>query len=138
MEWRRFLGRRKPANKSPEDKIDRLAERIERFAPKEHRADRGGYYYHYKIMALYTKPLQGLLEWVADNERFEQDPVGFSTEAFVRLKHFYDPRNRLSMSEALQDPALRRKYEGLFHLFYGRAGGAFEEISVRLEKRGPL
>ncbi len=138
MDWTFFLGRRKQQQASPEDEIDRLAERIERFAPKEHRADRSSYYYHYKMIALYTKPLRSLLEWVADNNRFQQDPVGFSAEVFVRLKHFYDPRGRLSMAEALQDPALRRKYEGFFPLFYGRPGGALAEIGARLEKDRPF
>lgn len=103
-----------------DDEMDLLVRSIERFAPREHSAQREMYYYNYRMLALYRSPLGALLETLAQRNRLNEDPSGFAREIFLRLKDFYDPKGRLNRSEALMDRGLRVKFKQIFVFFYGR------------------
>ena len=119
MIWDIFAkGRHQRKGRGSKDEFDDLIERIEFFAPKVYRADREIYFYNYRIMHLYTKPLLALLLSVSEKKRVAQDPPGLAREIFLRLKDFYDPKDRLSMEEAKADRGLREKFRQLYVLFY--------------------
>jgi hypothetical protein len=84
------------------------------------------FYYNYRMMGLYTKPLTALLETLLQRERLEQDAGDFAADLFLRLKMFFDPRGKLSMPEAHGDLGLKRKYRELFVFFYDREPLALE------------
>jgi hypothetical protein len=132
MKFDIFASRRREKKGKPKDDIDRLIENIERFAPREHRSQREVFFYNYKMMGPYLKPLLGLLETVSQRNRLKADQAGLARELFLDLKNFYDPRDRLSMAEAVEDRSLRKKFRELFLFFYGRKDLASEDIKAWL------
>ncbi|MFO7987840.1 MAG: hypothetical protein R6U38_18415 [Desulfatiglandaceae bacterium] len=104
----------------PKDEFDSLTARIDKFAPREHQGDREVYYYNYRMMAQYRGPLLALLETVAQTSRHKADPDAHARELFVKLKAFYDIKDRLCMAEAVEDINLKRRFRDLFRLFYGQ------------------
>lgn len=134
MHWNPFFPLRrvkKPAR--DRDAFDDLTDRIESFAPRKRLADREAYYYNYKALPAYRKPLQAFLETAAQVRVFKADEVRHARELFVRLKAFYDVQDRLSMQEALKDQALLRKFRELFPLFYDREKISPEEVKAWLK-----
>lgn len=123
-----FLNRRKPLSKQPKDDIERLMVVIEKFAPRDHTEQRDLYYYNYRIMELYRRPLLALLTILSQKEDFDRDQTLFGSELFVKLKNFYDPNNKLTLSQAMDDLSLVRKFQEIFVLFYGRKGMGMKEI----------
>jgi len=111
------------------DAMDLVIEEIEKFAPRKYRPDRDLYYYNYRSIGSYLKPLMTLLEAVVEWNQFDHDREELLHRLFVALKDFYDPRGRLSMSEALEDMALMRKLADLFLFFFnGREAPVAGEI----------
>lgn len=110
------------------DSFDELIDVIERFAPRDHQPEREVYYYNYRIMDPYKQPLLALLETASQIGRFRTDPDGHGRQLFVRLKAFYDIRDRLSMEEALQDTALIRRFRDLLVYFYDRKDLSGDDI----------
>lgn len=101
------------------DEFDKVIDLIEEFAPKEYLSQREAFYYNYRIMTRYRRPLLGLLEAVSQVSMLKQDRPTHTRELFVRLKGFYDIRDRLTIGEALEDTALMRKFQEFFTIFYG-------------------
>ena len=64
-----------------------------------------------------TRDLASIL--FAQRERLTGDRAAFALELFVKLKDFYDPKDRLSSDEAKKDVGLQRKFQDLFLFFYG-------------------
>jgi hypothetical protein len=62
----------------------------------------------------------------------QEDRRAFAADLFLKLKDFYDPRDRLSRPEAVRDPGLRRKFREIFKFFYGDAGVPVEEVAEKI------
>ena len=110
------------------DSFDQLIDVIEAFAPREHQSEREVYYYNYRIMDPYKPSLLALLETASQISRFRTDPDGHGRQLFVRLKAFYDIRDKLSMEEAVQDRSLIRRFRDLLIYFYGRKDLSGDDI----------
>ncbi len=110
------------------DSFDEFINVIETFAPREHLSSREAFYYNYKMMSSCRKSLSALLETLSQNKRLKTDPGGHARTLFHQLKNFYDPKETLSLKEALLDKNLIRRFRDLFMLFYGREKLSREEI----------
>ncbi len=100
------------------DETYAVVQAIERFAPKEYVSERETFYYNYKMLSPYQKPLLALLDVLSRRERLQGDRAVFARELFLRLKDFYDPMDRLSLAEALVDGGLQNRFRELFLFFY--------------------
>ena len=119
MIWDIFLNRKRVRRGKEKDEIDPIIDQIEKFAPKQYRPERDSFYYNYRIMAPYRNPLLSLLETILRREHLESDPAGFTRDLFLKLKDFYDLKDRLSMAEAIEDTGLKKKFREIFLFFYG-------------------
>lgn len=129
MIWNIFSPiKRVPRRGKPKDHFDELINIIELFAPREHISEREMFYYNYKMMAPYRKPLLALLEPLSSQDAFKSDPGGHACTLFPKLKDFYDTKDTLSMEEALLDKNLIRRFRDLFVFFYGKKSVSFDEI----------
>ena len=117
--WVMFAGRKRVVWAGEKDEIDVIVDVIERFAPREYQDKRESFYYNYRIISPYGKALLPLLETISDRKRLKGDPAAFGRDLFLKLKDFYDPKDRLSLAEAKEHDALVRKFHELFHFFYG-------------------
>jgi hypothetical protein len=128
VKWDIFSGRKKERRHHRKDEIDEMIDIIEKFAPRKYRSERNAFYYNYKIMPLYLKPLFSLLQVISQRERLKEDQVVFARELFLQLKGFYDPKEKLSLVEAMQDGGLRRRFRELFLFFYDKKDFSAQEI----------
>ena len=120
MIWDLFINRNKGRKRRKEkDEFDVIIDLIEKFAPKQYRSERDSYYYNYRIMAPYRRPLLSLLENILQRQEPEREPAESAKNLFLRLKDFYDPKDRLSMAEAIEDTSLKKKFREIFLFFYG-------------------
>ena len=110
------------------DAFDKLIDVIEKLAPKEHLSEREAYYYNYRIMDQYKRPLLALLETVSQINRLEIDEDPNARELFLKLKAFYDVKDRLSMEEAVEDVGLVRRFRDLLIFFYDRKDLSGDDI----------
>jgi hypothetical protein len=83
-------------------------------------------------MGAYVKPLSALLALLSQKQRLHSDEEGMISELFMKLKDFYDIRQRLSIPEAIQDKNLRRRFVQLFLIFYDKKD--MTKIRTCLEK----
>ena len=102
------------------DNFDKVIDIIEKFAPKEHLSEREAFYYNYRMMEQYKRPLLGLLETASQISLLKNDQEAHARELFPRLKAFYDVTGKLTMAEAVEDISLVRRFHNFFTLFYGR------------------
>jgi len=119
MIWDIFFNRNRVRRSKDKDEIDLIVDVIEKFAPKQYRSERDSFYYNYRIMAPYRKPLLSLLETISQRQHLESDPADLARDLFLKLKGFYDPKDRLSMAEAMEDTGLKKKFREIFLFFYG-------------------
>jgi len=70
-------------------------------------------------MDAYLNPLSSLLNLISQEKRIQEDEEAFVSELFMKLKDFYDVKQRLSLPEAIQDRNLQRRFVQLFLIFYG-------------------
>jgi hypothetical protein len=119
------------------DSFDACIHVIETFAPREHLAQREMFYYNYKMMASGRKLLTALLETLSQNKRLKTDPGEHARELFRHLKNFYDPKETLSLKEALGDKNLIRRFRDLFVFFYDRKNISREEMEGWLKPLKP-
>ena len=116
--------------------IGHLIKVIEGSAPRNYREDREAYYYNYHMMALYRKPLESLLENIAHSLKAKEMGDDPACTLFLKLKEFYDPRQKLSFSEAINDMHLERRFRQVFLIFYNRKDVDMAHVRVLLQKRG--
>ena len=128
VKWHIFFNRKKERRHQRKDEFDKVIEIIEKFAPKKYRSERDAFYYNYRIMAPYPKPLLSLLQTVSQTKSLNDDYTTFARELFIRLKAFYDPKEKLSLSEATKDMSLKRKFRELFLFFYDKRDISEQEI----------
>jgi hypothetical protein len=126
--WDIFFNRKKERRHQRKDEFDEVIATIEKFAPKKYRSERDAFYYNYRIMAPYPKPLLSLLQAVSKTGLPSGDHAAFAQELFIRLKAFYDPKEKLSPSEATKDMGLKRKFRELFLFFYDKREISEHEI----------
>jgi hypothetical protein len=132
MKWDVFSGRRRERPAREKDEIDNLIHTIEKFAPREYREERDTYYYNYRVMGMYRKPLVHLLETISW-KGLKGGRAPFSPDLFLRLKDFYDPKDRLSTTDAAGDVGLMRKFSALLLYFYGKKDFQKSEIKDWLD-----
>jgi hypothetical protein len=120
VKWDIFSNRKKERRHHRKDEIDEMIDIIEKFAPRKYRAERDAFYYNYKTMPPYLKPLFSLLQVISQRERLNEEQVVFARELFLKLKEFYDPKEKLSLVEAIEDGNLIRKFRELFLFFYDK------------------
>ncbi|UCF85444.1 MAG: hypothetical protein JSV50_07365 [Desulfobacteraceae bacterium] len=128
MKWDIFFSKKKEKRHQGKDEFDEVIAIIEKFAPKKYRSERDAFYYNYRIMAPYPKPLLSLLQAVSRTGFLNDDHAAFAQELFIRLKAFYDPKEKLSPSEATKDMSLKRKFRELFLFFYDKRDISEHEI----------
>ncbi len=129
MKWDVFRPREKAKGKNLlEEAIGRQAKVIERTAPADYHLERERYYYNYKIVPLYRKPLLSFLQTVSRREGLKQDPTTLAQEIFHSLKAFYDPRSRATMEEILNDPGFLRKFREVYTFFYNADAPPIRDI----------
>lgn len=128
MKWDIFSNRKKERRHHRKDEIDEMIDIIEKFAPRKYRSERDAFYYNYKTMPPYLKPLLSLLQVISQRERLNEEQVVFARELFLKLKEFYDPKGKLSLEEAIQDGSLIRKFRELFLFFYDKKDFSAQEI----------
>ena len=109
MIWDIFLNRKRVIRSKEKDEFDLAIDLIEKFAPKKNLSERECFYYNYRIMAPYRKPLLALLETISRRKQLEHEAADFAGSLFLKLKDFYDPKDRLSMAEAIEDKGLKKK-----------------------------
>ncbi len=110
------------------DSFDAFINVIELFAPREHLREREAFYYNYKMMAAYRKPLLELLETLSLKKRLKTHPDEHARSLFLQLKKFYDPKETLPLQKALADRNLMARFRDLFLFFYGKETLSPEEI----------
>jgi hypothetical protein len=122
MKWDIFSGRKTEKTGTLRDDIEKQIKGIERFAPKQYRPEREMYYYNYQMMDLYLNPLFALLGFILEGQGGSKKPEesALTGQLFLKLKAFYDPKERLTVQEAFQDLNLKRKLQQLFVIFYNR------------------
>ena len=135
MNWNIFSPVKRIKRKGKaKDGFDELIDIIETFAPRAFLREREVFYYNYKMMSSCKKSLLTLLETVSRVKRLKTDPDDHACELFLKLKNFYDPREKLSLAQALADRNLSRRFEHLFVFFYGRQNLSHEEIMGWLDR----
>jgi hypothetical protein len=120
VKWDIFAGRKRERKGVELDQISERIKRIEKFAPRKYKSERASFYYNYQLMGAYVKPLSALLALLSQKQRLHSDEEGMISELFLKLKDFYDVRQRLSVAEAIQDKNLQRRFVQLFLIFYDR------------------
>lgn len=101
-----------------DDDIQIAIKAIEKFAPKKYLQEREMYYYNYRQMSKYLKPLLSLLIYISDRAEKKRNEEIFVQGLFIKLKDFYDVNDQLSMKEATQDYSLKIKLLKLLKIFY--------------------
>lgn len=120
VKWTVFSGEKREMRDQRLEEIQGLSKRIEKFAPPRYRKERISRYYNYQMMEAYVAPLLELLRVLSKPKQLREDEQGTTRLLFLRLKDFYDVRDRLSLEEALEDDRLLKKAEQLLVFFYGR------------------
>lgn len=118
MVWDIFGVKRRQKRDGPEDDLQIVINSIERFAPKRHLQEREMYYYNYRQIRRYLKPLLPLLIYISEKPGKEENEEIFVQGLFRKLKSFYDVQDRLSLEEALQDNSLKIKLLEVLKIFY--------------------
>ena len=101
-----------------DDDIQIAIKTIEKFAPKKYLQEREMYYYHYRQIGKYLKPLLALLIYVSDTAKKKENKEVFIQGLFLKLKEFYDVNDQVSIKEAIQDYSLKIKLLKLLKIFY--------------------
>ncbi len=133
MKWDIFSGRKKEGEGSIRDSINGLIKTIERFAPRKYRKERESLYYNYQLLNAYLNPLFALLGVISRKQGVMGDREDFICEIFLNLKDFYDPKQRLSLAEAIQNKNLKRKLAQIFLIFYDKKDIPKGELETYLQ-----
>ncbi len=134
MNWNIFRVRGQSKGRERDDELQTVINRIEKFAPRRYLEERGMYYYHYRQINKYVKPLLALLVYISEEAGERKDQEVFFRELFEKLKDFYDVRDTLSMKEAVSDYSLKVKLLKLLKIFYNDATLTGAELDSYLEK----
>jgi hypothetical protein len=136
MGWDVFGPRSRRKTKDPPDDFHSVIERIEKLAPKGFRDERFMYYYNYRQMPTYRKPLLSLLTHISGGTMKQEDERLFFRALFQKLKDFYDVRDKLSVQEAVKDYSIKMKLLQIYKIFYDDTSLAGPKINEYMEKIG--
>ena len=117
-----------------DDDIQIAIKTIEKFAPKKYLQEREMYYYHYRQIGKYLKPLLALLIYVSDTAKKKENKEVFIQGLFLKLKEFYDVNDQVSIKEAIQDYSLKIKLLKLLKIFYNDTSLTGADIEGYLKK----
>jgi len=117
-----------------DDDIQIAIKTIEKFAPKNHFQEREMYYYHYRQIGKYLKPLLALLIYVSDTAKKKENKEVFIQGLFLKLKEFYDVNDQVSIKKAIQDYSLKIKLLKLLKIFYDDTSISGADIEGYLKK----
>ena len=117
----------------PDDDLQVAINRIEKFAPRQYLQEREMYYYHYRQINKYLKPLLALLVYISEQTEKRNDQGAFVQGLFGKLKDFYDVSDTLSLKEAVGDYSLKVKLLKLLKIFYNDTTLTGEELDGYLE-----
>jgi len=117
-----------------DDDIQIAIKTIEKFAPKKYLQEREMYYYHYRQIGKYLKPLLALLIYVSDTAKKKENKEVFIQGLFLKLKEFYDVNDQVSIKEAIQDYSLKIKLLKLLKIFYDDTSLCGADIEGYLKK----
>jgi hypothetical protein len=120
VKWDIFSPRKRERKSVERGDLNEQITRIEKFAPRKYKSERVSFYYNYQLMDAYFKPLSELLSVISQKRRLNNEEEEFISELSLRLKDFYDVKQRLSVAEAIQDKAFERRFIQLFLIFYDR------------------
>jgi hypothetical protein len=134
MGWDIFGPKRR--TKEPPDDFHPVTQRIEKLAPKGFRDERLMYYYNYRQMPTYRKPLLSLLTHISRRTWKEEDEELFLQELFGKLKDFYDVKDKLPVHEAVKDYSIKMKLLQIYKIFYDDTSITGPKINECLEKIG--
>jgi hypothetical protein len=134
MSWNIFKLRSQRKGYEPDDDLQVVINRIEKFAPRRYREQREMYYYHYRQINKYLKPLLAMLVYISEQTEKRKDQAVFVQGLFGKLKDFYDVRDTLSMKDAVGDYSLKVKLLKLLKIFYNDAPLTGAELDAYLEK----
>lgn len=134
MSWNIFRLQSQRKGYEPDDDLQVVINRIEKLAPRRYREQREMYYYHYRQINKYLKPLLALLACISEQTAKRKDQEVFVQGLFGKLKDFYDVSDTLSMKEAVGDYSLKVKLLELFKIFYHDTTLTGEELDGYLEK----
>lgn len=112
----------------PDDEVDHFVKILERRSPRRYSQERLIHYYNYRTIPAYRKPLLSLLEVLSSRPSLQDDQGLGVREIFLKLKDFYDPKDRLALSEAVADSRLRTKLRHLLLCFYGKSAPSGPEV----------
>ena len=138
MIWDLFGKRSNVQMKRIDDPLTEIIEAIEKFAPRVHRDARASHYYNYRTIDAYMEPLKTLLTFISEQRHRKEEPAWFACELFLKLKNFYDHKNKLSLAEAMQDIGLKRKLSQIFLFFYDEKEmgmGILEDYLKQIKKK---
>ena len=117
-----------------DDDIQIAIKIIEKFAPKKYLQEREMYYYHYRQIGKYLKPLLALLIYVSDTAKIKENKEVFIQGLFLKLKEFYDVNDQVSIKKAIQDYSLKIKLLKLLKIFYNDTSLSGADIEGYLKK----
>jgi len=129
MSWNILKLRNQRKAYEPDDDLQMVINRIEKSAPQQHLNEREMYYYHYRQINKYLKPLSALLLYISEQTGQRKDQEAFVQGLFRKFKDFYDINDTLSMKQAAGDYSLKVKLLTLLKIFYNDttlAGGEFD------------
>jgi hypothetical protein len=134
MSWNILRLRAQRKGREPDDDLLVVINCIEKFAPRQYLEEREMYYYHYRQINKYLKPLFALLVYISEQAEQGNDREVFVQRLFTKLKDFYDVNDTLSIKQAVGDYSLKVKLLKLLKIFYNDTTLAGEELDGYLEK----
>jgi hypothetical protein len=134
MGWNIFRLSAQRKGRGPDDDLQAVINRIEKFAPRSYLEQREMYYYHYRQINKYLKPLRALLVYISEQTAQRKDQEAFVQGLFGKLKDFYDINDTLSMKEAVGDYSLKVKLLGVLKIFYNDTTLTGAELEGYLKK----
>jgi len=134
MSWNILRLRAQRRGCEPDDELQVVINCIEKFAPRRYLEEREMYYYHYRQINKYLKPLLALLVYISEQADQGNDREVLVQGLFAKLKDFYDINDTLSIEQARGDFSLKVKLLKLLKIFYNDTALAGEELDGYLER----
>jgi hypothetical protein len=136
MAWDIFKAKGTRRRNEQGDDFYPVIENIEKFAPKRFLKEREMYYYNYRQIPKYRKPLLSLLFQISEKTRIDENEELSVQTLFRKLKEFYDVNDRLSLKEAIKDYSLKIKLLELHKIFYHNSTLTGTKVEDYLKKLG--
>jgi hypothetical protein len=136
MGWDVFKAKRRRRSVEPGDDFHLPIENIEKFAPKRFLEEREMYYYNYRQIPKYRKPLLSLLIQLSEKTGIDENKELSVQTLFQKLKDFYDVNDKISLKKAVEDYGLKIKLLQLHKIFYDDTTLTGTKVEGYLKKIG--